>query len=578
MKLRPYQEECLKALREAYNNGGRLLLVVLPTGAGKTVIASHLPEAFPELAKHGVLFIVNREELVQQAYDKFSRHGLRVGIERADSYANDEPVVVASIQTISRPDRLSRFPRERFGIVFIDEAHHAVSPSYIRVLEWFGTAKTSPETRLDWKLLIGLTATPDRADNVGLEAVFDQIAYELSLERLIEGGYLVKVKGMLVSSKTSLDSVAVRRGEFVEKQLSNVVNNPERNELIAKTYLENRIGPALAFTVTVEHAHSLAETMRRHGIKAYAISGSTPSQERARLVNDFREGKIDVLASAGVFNEGFDAPIATVGLMARPTLSGLLYRQQIGRILRPWPAPEEQTNGHRKTEALIIDFVDNSRRHSLITLPSLFGLPPKLNLSGSSPLDLKDPVEKRTTAYGYARLANVRTIRELETVIEYLDIMKPAMPATALAKISKFVWVEAGPNRYSLTVPNGTVFTVRLNALGLWEVHQYYSGWDIIIGQKTLLADAVALADCMVPSDYIPLLISRAKWRVLPPSPNQARTVWLFDQDVKNKFPTHEAFYRWLAEEYNKGNMDASRGALSLRISNLLSKLPPRNR
>lgn len=364
---RPYQEEActgtLDALRE-----NRSALVVLPTGTGKTFV-------FSLLAKlgivHGrrVLILVDRDELIQQAVERLKKDvGLDAAIEKATKKApRDSAMVVASVQSLHE-ERLHTWDRENFHLIVVDEAHHAVAPSYARIFSHFETAK-----------IIGVTATPDRADARSLMKVFDEVAYEMSMRDAVEQGWIVPPIQKFIAVE-GLDYQDVRRvaGELAADDLDSILLNEDILKRMVLPTIE-RVGDrqAIVFCVSIAHAHAVAEFLRTLGKTAAAADGTTAKKDRRRIVDQFKVGEIQFAVNVGIWVEGFDAPMTSAIVMMRPTLSRLLYCQQAGRATRPYPTDfinSLSTAALRraaiaessKPDFLILDFVGNSGEHHLM--------------------------------------------------------------------------------------------------------------------------------------------------------------------------------------------------------------------
>ena len=292
-----------------------------------------------------------------------------IGVEMAGQSAGpDDQIVIASVQSLTH--RLDRHDPAAYKLVVCDEAHHAVAPTYRRIFEHFGFANGANGDRL----LIGFTATSRRGDGLGLAAAFDRIVFQRNLREMITADWLVDIVGYRVETDADISAVHTRAGDFVKGELSRAVNTKARNELIVETYGKLAAGrKALVFTVDVQHAEDLAEVFRAQGVNAQAVSGRMPKAERRKVVESYRSRKVDVLCNCNLLTEGFDDPTTDAVLMARPTRSGLLYMQMLGRGTRTAPG---------KQDLLLLDFADATKRHSAVTLPDLFGLNPKLNLDG----------------------------------------------------------------------------------------------------------------------------------------------------------------------------------------------------
>ncbi len=367
-KLRAYQREAIDAVIAARRSGTRRMVVCLPTGAGKTVIFSHLAR----LATRQVLVLAHREELLAQAIDKLSRalEGTRVvGLERGAARAPaDAKVLVASLRSL-HPERIGQVLAGRdLGLIIYDECHHAPAEDNMRVLRTIGAFDP------DWPgTLLGFTATTARGDGKGLDTVFERIVYSRTLPDLIDAGFLAPLRGYRIATAADLTRLSSGGADFDDAELAEAVDIQERNALVARSIQElARDRRTIAFCVTVNHARNLARALNHIGVPAGIVHGEMPAADRARSLADFREGRIHVLANVAVLTEGFDDPGVSCVAMARPTRSEGLYAQCVGRGTRL---------AEGKTDCLILDFVDVSEL-SLCTLPTLFGCPRDLDFEG----------------------------------------------------------------------------------------------------------------------------------------------------------------------------------------------------
>jgi ATP-dependent helicase IRC3 len=334
LEIRPYQQEALDAIVAAEARGVCRPLVALPTGTGKTVIFAHVIAGRPGRA----LILVHRDELVRQAVDKLSMVApdLIAGIVKAARDDVTAPCIVASVQTVSHESRLARLTAD-FGTVVVDEAHHAVADSYRRVLTAVGAfARQGP-------VVLGVTATPQCGDAVGLEPVFQEIVYRKTILDMIRAGYLSDLRAI---------------------QIRLAADAPEH---VSPAYREHARGrKALLFAPTVAMARAMAETLCRDGIAAEALSGGTPPDARQAMLKRFKAGQTQVIANCAVLTEGFDEPSIDAIVIARPTKSTTLYTQMIGRGTRLYPG---------KADCLVLDLVGATTRHDLISVATLVGLP-----------------------------------------------------------------------------------------------------------------------------------------------------------------------------------------------------------
>ena len=430
--LRPYQVEAQQAILEHRARGVRSQLVSLATGLGKSVVIATLPKLLSLRPGDVTVVVAHRDELIDQLVDKFRVENPEalIGVEKAERRASDEcNIVVATVQTLAErrlEEFVKRFHR-RISLFVIDEAHHAAAPSYRAIVD--AVLAQRPEA-----MILGFTATPNRGDGVRLVDVFEKIVYTMDARKAIDAGYLVPVKSYAVATTTNLDDIASRGGDFVIGQLAAAVNNTQRNARIVAAYKQNTPGlKALVFTASVEHARDVAEEFVANDVRAEWASGETPREERERIVRQFRGDGIDVLVNCGLYLEGFDVPSVQVILNARPTKSTTLYTQITGRALRPLDeiaTPLSNTNSalerreliekSPKPAAIVVDLVDQAQRHQLVTVPSLYGLPPHIDAQGQMTAQVADKFEELLRR-DPKRAAKVRSAEEIVTALVELD-------------------------------------------------------------------------------------------------------------------------------------------------------------
>ncbi len=360
LALREYQTEALQAILASKAEGITRQLVALPTGTGKTILFGALAK---ELETRTIV-IAHREELLTQAKDKIQLVYPKadIGIVKAERNEIANQIVVASIQTISRPNRLEQMQEQGFNLLIVDEAHHAISDSYRTVIEGLGFMGDDPT-----RLLVGLTATPKRMDGLGLDNVFQQVVFQRSLPTMIAAGYLCDLKAIRVKAGTDLKGIHTRAGDFAPGELEAVCNTKERNSIIVKAY-SHYAGQrkAAAFCTGVQHSQDLAEAFNSEGIKAAAVYGDMDPTDRRDALQAYAKGDIQILTNCEVLTEGWDDPGTDCLIMARPTKSSGLYTQMIGRGTRLYPGKEN---------CMVLEFTDN--RHDVCSLGTLTGLPLK---------------------------------------------------------------------------------------------------------------------------------------------------------------------------------------------------------
>lgn len=349
--LRPYQLEAVQAVERGLAEGISRPVVSLATGLGKTVTFAEI------IRRRGgrALVLAHRDELVHQAAETLERvTGRPVGVVQGPEDKWTAPLVVASVQSL-QGSRLERWGPQEFGTVVVDECHHAVSSSFRRVLEHF-----EPE------LLLGVTATPYRADAVSLGEVFDRVVYRFGMLEGIRAGYLADIRAYCVTTGVLLDRVRTVAGDFAAAELALAVDTPARNRLVVQAYLRwARDRRALVFAAGVEHARHLVEAFARAGVSADHVDGSMPRGQRREVLRRFRAGETRVLVNCAVLTEGYDDPGIGAIVLARPTQSLALYTQMVGRGTRAAPG---------KRDVILIDLVDNTKRHRIVSVGELAGL------------------------------------------------------------------------------------------------------------------------------------------------------------------------------------------------------------
>lgn len=459
IKLRDYQRECIDAVFNAWGEGLRRPAVVLPTGAGKTVVFSHLVREFR--TRHydtpfqhtglRVIILVHRDELADQAISKLRAtlpDDVTVGKVKAESNETGADVMVCSVQTLASKPRLGDvlYRQARYGqvgLIITDECHHGAAATYRKIYAAFPNA-----------LQLGVTATLARGDGVGLGDVWEEVVYTKSLLWMIGKGYLADVKAKRVELKDlDFGSVKKSRGDFSSGDLGRALEDSAADEAIARAYKEHAADrPGVVFTPTVATAETAAESLNGAGIVTRVISGETPRQERQDIFRQYREGSVQVLANCMVLTEGFDAPWASCAVIARPTQSNPLYVQMVGRVLRPWPG---------KQDALVLDVVGTSGWNKLQTLVDLDPTVP-----------VREVGEEETLADA--------VVREAEEGNQVVPVGSVAFSLKArdvnLFAASTAAWLRTPGGVFFISHQDGEVFLWPNEQPELWDVCFYPKG------------------------------------------------------------------------------------------------------
>ena len=344
MELRPYQQEARDAVKRDWASGFSRTLLVLPTGCGKTIVFSRIIE---DMVREGrrCLILAHRGELLDQAADKLLQAtGLRCAVEKADETCLGSwyRVAVGSVQSLMREKRLERFPPDYFDVIVVDEAHHALSDGYQRVLAHFEDAR-----------VLGVTATPDRGDMRSLGQYFEHLAYEYTLPRAIRDGYLCPIKAATIPLRLDLTGVGVQAGDFKNSDIDTALD-PYLHQIAQEMrgYCEGR--KTVVFLPLVRTSQKFRDILSAQGFQAAEVNGS--SQDRAEVLKAFDEGKYNVLCNSMLLTEGWDCPSVDCVVVLRPTKVRSLYSQMVGRGTRLSPGKED---------LLLLDFLWHTERHEL---------------------------------------------------------------------------------------------------------------------------------------------------------------------------------------------------------------------
>lgn len=337
LALKEHQAAALAALERMRADGETIALLHHATGTGKTVTA------VSDAKKFGgrVLFVAHTMELVDQAIETFTRLWPNVSVGRftGQEHQRDTFVICASVVSVAL--HLEEFPDDAFDYLIVDEAHHASAETYQKVLAWFRP-----------KFTLGLTATPERTDEVDILDIFKKTAHKLDLKTAVEIGELVPVRCIRIHTNIDLRSVRFNSIRYNIRDLESHIYLPERNRLIVDTWCQFVQGRrTVIFCASVRHAEKIAELLCQRGVAAAAVSGTMKQSERREFKDRFAANEITVLCACDLLNEGWDCPETEVLFMARPTMSKMLYTQQLGRGMRRSPGKES---------VMVFDFVDSA--------------------------------------------------------------------------------------------------------------------------------------------------------------------------------------------------------------------------
>ncbi len=381
IQLRPYQEESKRAVFNEWEQGILKTLLVLPTGTGKTIVFAAITNDCVQKGER-VLILAHRGELLEQAADKIKKStGLECAVEKADESCLNSwyRITVGSVQSLMREKRLNQFDKHYFDTIIIDEAHHCISESYQRILDYFSDAK-----------VLGVTATPDRGDMRNLGQVFNSLAYEYTLPKAIKEGYLSPIKALTIPLKLDLSSVSTQAGDFKASEIGTALGPYLEQIAVEMTkYCADR--KTVVFLPLIKTSQKFRDLLNKHGFRAAEVNGS--SDDRTEVLKDFENNKYNVLCNSMLLTEGWDCPDVDCIVVLRPTKVRSLYCQMVGRGTR-------LSKG--KTHLLLLDFLWHTERHELCHPANLICESPEVskkmtdNLSENSgyPVDIEQAAEQ----------------------------------------------------------------------------------------------------------------------------------------------------------------------------------------
>ena len=381
IQLRPYQEESKRAVFNEWEQGILKTLLVLPTGTGKTIVFAAITNDCVQKGER-VLILAHRGELLEQAADKIKKStGLECAVEKADESCLNSwyRITVGSVQSLMREKRLNQFDKHYFDTIIIDEAHHCISESYQRILDYFSDAK-----------VLGVTATPDRGDMRNLGQVFNSLAYEYTLPKAIKEGYLSPIKALTIPLKLDLSSVSTQAGDFKASEIGTALDPYLEQIAVEMTkYCADR--KTVVFLPLIKTSQKFRDLLNKHGFRAAEVNGS--SDDRTEVLKDFENNKYNVLCNSMLLTEGWDCPDVDCIVVLRPTKVRSLYCQMVGRGTRL---------SEGKTHLLLLDFLWHTERHELCHPANLICESPEVskkmtdNLSENSgcPVDIEQAAEQ----------------------------------------------------------------------------------------------------------------------------------------------------------------------------------------
>jgi superfamily II DNA or RNA helicase/diadenosine tetraphosphate (Ap4A) HIT family hydrolase/SOS-response transcriptional repressor LexA len=520
---RDVQVEALAALRAARVAGRKRALVVLATGLGKTLLATlDYDQVREEIGRRPrLIFVAHRREILTQAaahYRRLARErdpSLRIGwcTEGSDDLSAD--AVFASVSKLARAPMLERLRRQHFDYVVIDEVHHAAADSYRRILD-----------ALDAGFLLGLTATPERADDGDVFGLFDDfVAYRADISKGISLRHLVPFAYHGVKDDIDYENIPWRNRRFDPEELARAAQTEARMSTLLRAWQAHPGTRTLVFCCSIEHAKFVRTWLRERGVRVEAVFSGPDSDEREAALRKLRDGELDAVCSVDVFNEGIDVREIDRVVMLRPTESNVVFLQQLGRGLRAKEGKRSLT---------VIDFVGNhriflDRVRSLISLTGASGSIERLRsfLQDDAPSELPAgcSVELELEAkLLLTRLFRVPAADVVERAYQELRLVRGVRPTAGellrsghdpkhLIKHHRS-WFEFVTSQGDLT-PEEAEVTTRARTL-LRDVEQT----DMVKSFKMVLLEALLELDGLGPNGVALDALAARSWEVLARSPD----------------------------------------------------------
>lgn len=498
---REYQTEAIQAVRDKYRQGVTKPLISLPTGTGKTIVFSLIVQAAANRENRS-LILAHRDELIVQAVDKLAHVApelvSQVGVVQGPSDNWENLVTVASVQSLHHRRRArikAAMGAKPWAIGIVDEAHHVAADSYQNLLEDFGFLEDNGS------LLIGVTATPQRADGNDLGETFQEMVYHRDILWMIRKGYLCDLRGIQVKLAMDLGTVRTNHGDYNLGDLDTAMTAAEAGRHVVGAWQRHAAERkrTLVFTPTVALADDIATRFRAEGISAVNISAHADDRKARRaILADFKAGNIQVITNALLLTEGFDEPLVDCIVVARPTKSQPLYQQMVGRGTR---------TAAGKDDCLVLDMVGASERMDLTTLPKMFGLG-----------DLTEEEAEEIEREGVGKVAAEREDEEIRAG-------RVKAKRVDLFTRQDLAWQEISPRLWVLSLGQSSNIHLDATPGDTWMVTVHAMGESPnVLGSGLTQGYAMGLAEDyhrQLPPKQRVVASRNAEWRMAPATANQ---------------------------------------------------------
>lgn len=516
IQLRDYQKEAIDIIMQCKNRG----LIVLPTGSGKTIIFSKISS----LIKNRVLIVVPSTELREQTIDKLKMidSSLDIGSVQAQLDEVDSKIIVSTRQSLThkKSNRIERMLQNGdFELVIFDEIHQAVGQVKKIINKINKNAK-----------ILGFTATPF---NIELFDIFPEIIYQKTLLDMIMKDYLIEPKALMITTNTNISNVKTVAGEFNQKQLEQVVNNEERNKLIVeayKKYASDRKS-TIVFATGIDHSRALSEIFNEYGIYCKSIDSTLEKEDREKILQEFKSGKLPVLCNCNILSTGFDHPPIDCIMFCRPTKSKTLYVQILGRGLRVSP----ETN---KENCLVIDFNDITKKHDLMSISDVF------NVNIKSGKTLKEAIKEFQQEQKEQEILEEQRRKEIELHAKEIKLLNKQLKERFSE--AYYDWFRVDNFTYALSINSDNHYVITQKDDNLFEVYRictekYKNSVEFIESGSNLFEIIEEVENNLMkyPTSFS---YRNAEWKLHPATKKQKKYIW----NAKTKWDCHKYFKKYL--------------------------------
>jgi superfamily II DNA or RNA helicase len=525
VKLRDYQQQTIDNVFSSYERGIASGIIKLATGLGKTVLATEIAKRWKAEGRGKFLFLVDQIDLAYQARGAFKKSfpNMKIGLEMNSHHSEgDEDIIISCVPSIGRKGskRIGKFSPDDFTAICADEAHKSLSDSWLRVLHYLGV---HPDNFTEGKLLIGLTATPQRKGG-GLGFLYHDFYANYDVIYGMREGWLVTPEWIKIRTNVDISEVKKKGEDYSAselEELAEILATEQRNKLILKAFKDEGEEKTIVYCTTVAHAYQVKEMFDNEGIRAEVIEANTDKENRKDWMKKFRDGEdIKVLTNFGTLSTGIDFPDLRCIVLARPIGSDVLYQQILGRVLRPssfsfvdaMPDAEARKNAiamSDKPYAKVVDLVDTCSSGRLKSPLTLLGINDQMKTKDRVKVfeQVYEPLEKVKREHGI-NITEITDMGDLDAIVtRQRGISVSLKTPDNLIDLTNIKWLAGGEDEYEVILGEAKkTLLVTKNLVDKWELHEYdltsKSGAGKLMNTFNSLAGALRVADEYIGGKY----------------------------------------------------------------------------